>query len=74
MENRKGKEPAVELNYRPKRYREVRLKMKSGEVIVGRVQHVEKGNKDWFFMNDGKDKYIPIVMNNVDEWVYNEDV
>ena len=74
MENRKGKEPTVEINTRPRRFRQVRLKMKSGEVIVGRVQHVEKTNKDWFFINDGKDKYMPIDMKDVDEWVSNEDV
>ena len=58
---------------RPKRFRQVRLTMKSGEVISGRVSHVEKIKKDWFFVDDGETQYIPIDLNEVDEWVYDED-
>ena len=47
--------------------------MKSGEVISGRVSHVEKIKKDWFFVDDGETQYIPIDLNEVDEWVYDED-
>ncbi len=48
--------------------------MKTGKVIVGKVSHVEKKDKDWFFINDGKDMYILIDMKKVDKWVYNEDL
>ena len=48
--------------------------MKTGKVIIGKVSHVEKIDKDWFYVNDEKDKYIPVDMKNVDELVYNEDV
>jgi hypothetical protein len=63
----------LEIEGRPKRFRQVRLTMKSGEVISGRVSHVEKIKKDWFFVDDGETQYIPIDLNEVDYWVYDED-
>jgi len=48
--------------------------MKTGKVITGRVSHVEKKDKDWFFVDDRKKKYVPVDMKRVDEWIYNEDV
>jgi len=48
--------------------------MKTGKVIEGRVSHVEKKDQDWFYVDDGETKYIPVDMKKVDEWVYNEDV
>ena len=56
-EKQKGKKPAVWINTRPKIYRHVELKMKTGEVIKGRVSAMEKVNKDWFFLNDGLEKH-----------------
>jgi len=73
IEKRKRKKQQVVIEGRPKRYRQVRLTMKSGKVISGRVSHVEKIKKDWFFVDDGETQYIPIDMNEVDEWVYDED-
>jgi len=73
IEKRKSNKPRLEIEGRPKRFRQVRLTMKSGEVISGRVSHVEKIKKDWFFVDDGETQYIPIDLNNVDEWVYDED-
>jgi len=64
---KKKKKPKVVINERPNLRREVRLKMKSGKVIKGRVSHVEKKDKDWFFVDDGETKYIPIDMKGVDE-------
>jgi hypothetical protein len=72
MEKRRSKS-RLEIEGRPKRFRQVRLTMKSGEVISGRVSHVEKIKKDWFFVDDGETQYIPIDLNEVDEWVYDED-
>jgi hypothetical protein len=73
-EKQKRKKPEVVINERPKIYRQVRLKMKTGKVITGRVSHVEKKDKDWFFVDDRKKKYVPVDMKRVDEWIYNEDV
>ena len=47
--------------------------MMSGEVISGRVSAVVKGNQDRFFVDDGETMYIPIDLNDVDEWVCDED-
>jgi hypothetical protein len=63
----------LEIDGRPKRWRQVRLTMTSGEVISGRVSAVVKTNHDKFFVDDGETMYIPIDLNNVDEWVYEED-
>jgi len=41
-EKRKGKKPEVWINERPKNFRQFKLKMKTGEVIKGRVSAVEK--------------------------------
>jgi len=60
----------VEIEYRPKRFREVRLKLKSGEVIEGKVSHVEKCSSNWFFVTNKDRKHIPIDIETVDEWLY----
>jgi len=60
----------VDIEYRPKRFREVRLKMDSGGVIEGRVSAVEKCSSNWFFLDTGDEKYRPINIEEVDEWIY----
>ena len=73
IKKRKSKKMVLAIEGRPKRFRQVRLTMKSGEVISSRVSHVEKVDKDWFFVDDGETQYIPIDLNEVDEWVYDKD-
>ena len=60
----------VDIEYRPKRFREVRLKMNSGGVIEGRVSAVEKCSSNWFFLDTGDDKYWPVDIEEVDKWIY----
>ena len=60
----------MEIEYRPKRFREVRLTLKSGEVIEGKVSHIEKCSSNWFFMTTGDEKYRPIDIEEVYEWLY----
>ena len=60
----------VGFKCRPKRFREVRLKMNSGGVIEGRVSAVEKCSSNWFFLDTGDEKYRPIDIEEVDEWLY----
>jgi len=73
IKKRKSKKMVLEIDGRPKRWRQVRLTMTSGEVISGRVSAVVKTNQDKFFVDDGETMYIPIDLNDVDEWVYDED-
>jgi len=73
IKKRKSKKMVLAIEGRPKRFRQVRLTMNSGEVISGRVSGVVKGNQDRFFVDDGETMYIPIDLNDVDEWVYDED-
>jgi hypothetical protein len=73
IKKRKSKKMVLAIEGRPKRFRQVRLTMKSGEVISGRVSAVVKGNQDRFFVDDGETQYIPIDLNEVDEWVYDKD-
>jgi len=60
----------VNIEYRPKRFREVRLTMDSGGVIEGRVSAVKKCSSNWFFLDMGDEKYRPINIEDVDEWIY----
>ena len=70
-EERKNK-PEVFIEERPKRFRLVRLTMKTGEIVRGRVSHIEKTTPNWFFVNDGRQKYRPIDMDTVKEWLYDD--
>jgi len=69
---KKGKKPALTREYRPKRFRQVRLTMNTGEVIEGKVSHIEKGTLNWFFVTNKDKKHRPIDIDEVDEWIYNE--
>jgi hypothetical protein len=60
----------VDFECRPKRFREVRLTMDSGGVIEGRVSAIEKCSSNWFFLDTGDEKYRPINIEEVDEWIY----
>ena len=71
-EKERRKKPEVVIEERPKWRRQVRLTLKTGEIVQGKVSHIEKTTRNWFFVNDGKDKYRPIDMNTVDEWLYDE--
>jgi len=73
IKKRKSKKMVLAVEGRPKRWRQVRLTMKSGEVISGRVSHVEKIDKGWFYVDDGEKMYIPKDLNEVDEWIYDQD-
>jgi hypothetical protein len=46
--------------------------MKTGEKVTGRVMHKEKTTPNWFFLDDGIEKYNPIDMTTVDEWIYED--
>jgi len=70
-EERKNK-PEVFIEERPKRFRTVTLTMKTGEIVQGRVMHIEKTTPNWFFINDGMEKYRPIDMTTVYEWLYED--
>ncbi len=71
---KKGKkEPEVVIEERSKRYRNVELKMKTGEVVRGRVMAIEKTTTNLFFLYDGVEKHRPIDINTVDEWLYDDD-
>ena len=70
-EERKGK-PEIFLEERPKRFRPVSLTMKTGEIVRGKVSHIEKTTPNWFFVNTGKEKYRPIDMDTVKEWFYDD--
>ena len=69
----KGKQKEMVFEERPKRYRTVELKMKTGEVVRGRVMGKEKTSSNWFFLDDGEDKHRPIDIDDVDEWLYDDD-
>ena len=60
----------VDIEYRPKRFRDVRLTLISGEVIEGRVSHVEKCSLNWFFVTNEDEKHRPIDIEEVYEWLY----
>ena len=60
----------MEIEYRPKRFRMVRLTLKSGEVIEGKVSHIEKCSSNWFFVTNKDEKHRPIDIETVDEWLY----
>ena len=60
----------VEIEYRPKRFRDVRLTLISGEVIEGRVSHIEKCSSNWFFVTNEDEKHRPIDIEEVYEWLY----
>jgi len=60
----------VEIEYRPKRFRDVRLTMNTGEVIEGRVSAVEKCSSNWFFVTNEDEKHRPIDIEEVYEWLY----
>ncbi len=64
--------PEVFIDERPKRFRTVTLTMKTGESVTGRVMHIEKTTPNWFFLNDGIEKYRPIDMTTVYEWLYED--
>jgi len=71
-EEKKNRPPEVHIEERPKRYRTVTLTMKTGEKVTGRVMHIEKTTPNWFFVDDGIEKYKPIDMTTVDEWIYED--
>jgi hypothetical protein len=60
----------VEIKYRLKRFRDVRLRLNSGEVIEGRLSHVEKCSSNWFFVTNEDEKHRPIDIEEVYEWLY----
>jgi hypothetical protein len=60
----------VDIEYRPKRFRDVRLTLISGEVIEGRVSAVEKCSSNWFFVTNEDEKHRPIDIEEVYEWLY----
>ena len=47
--------------------------MTSGRVIIGRVSGTVKTNQDKFFVDDGWTQYIPIDLEDVRDWLYNEE-
>jgi len=63
----------VNFDIRPKRYRQVKLYMTSGRVITGRVSGTVKTNQNKFWVDDGRTQYIPIDMEDVRDWLYNEE-
>ncbi len=57
-EKQKGKKPPARVvEDRPKLYRQVKLTMKTGEVVQGQVSHVEKVKRNWFFVSNEKIKH-----------------
>jgi hypothetical protein len=71
-EEKKNRPPEAFIEERPKRFRTVTLTMKTGEKVTGRVMHKEKTTPNWFFLDDGIEKYKPIDMTTVDEWIYED--
>ena len=72
VEKERKNKPEIFIEERPKRFRAVTLTMKTGEIVQGRVSHIEKTTPNWFFVNDGKEKYRPIDMDTVEEWLYED--
>ena len=68
-----SKKTPLSIDVRPKLWRQVKLIMTSGKVIVGRVSGTVKTNQDKFFVDDGRTQYIPIDMEDVRDWLYNEE-
>jgi hypothetical protein len=73
IKKRKSKKTVLDIDVRPKIWRQVRLMMTSGKVISGRVSGTVKTNQDKFFIDDGRTKHIPIDLEDVREWIYDED-
>ena len=67
-----GKGTRQESDVRPKRWRHVELRMKSGEIIVGRISALEKSNMNYFFIDTEFERYIPIDIRDVNEWIYGD--
>jgi len=42
-------------------------------VITGRVSGTVKTNQNKFWVDDGRTQYIPIDMEDVRDWLYNEE-
>jgi len=62
----------IEGEGRPKRWREVRIIMKTGEVIFGRISAIEKSNQNFFFMDTKFEKDLPIDIREVKSWNYED--
>jgi len=71
-EKERKNKPEVVIEERPKLRRPVRLTLKTGEIVRGKVSHIEKTTRNWFFVNDGKEKYRPIDLTTVEEWLYDD--
>ena len=61
------------FDIRPKCWRQVKLMMTSGRVITGKVSGTVRTNQNKFFVDDGRTQYIPIDMEDVRDWLYNEE-
>jgi len=57
---------------RPKRRRIVRIEMKDGEIIIGRISALEKSNMDFFFINTEFEKDRCLDIRNIADWMYND--
>ncbi len=57
---------------RPKRWRRVRLQMKNGETIRGRIKGMEKTNEFHFFLDTEFDENMPVDIRQVEEWIYED--
>jgi len=68
----KVKEMRMEGIGRPKRWRQVRLKMKNGDTIRGRIKGMEKTNEFHFFLDTEFDKNMPLDIRQVEEWIYED--
>ena len=62
----------IEGEGRPKRWRQVSVIMKTGEVIFGRISEIEKSNQFFFFMNNEFEMYLPIDIREVKSWNYED--
>jgi len=47
----------------------VRIEMKDGEIIMGRISALEKSNMDFFFINMEFEKNICLDIRNITEWI-----
>jgi len=57
---------------RPKRRRQVRIEMKDGEIIIGRISALEKSNMDYLFIDTEFEKYRCLDIRNIAEWIYED--
>jgi len=69
----KGSKVRVQtIDKRPKIWKHVKIEMRNGEIIFGRITAKEKTNMDYFFMDTNNEKNRLIDLRDVADWFYKE--